>query len=238
MVNFLERPTFFEICICKILYLFDLQLLICQFCLQKCPFDAITIINIPSNLDKHTTHRYSKNSFKLHRLPIPRPGEVLGLVGQNGIGKSTALKILAGKQKPNLGRYIDPPDWTEILAYFRGSELQNYFTKILEDHLRALIKPQYVDQIPRAVKGSVGALLDKRDERKNQEEICEMLDLKHIRDREVGALSGGELQRFACAMVCIQNGDIFMFDEPSSYLDVKQRLNAALTIRHLIHPDK
>lgn len=73
--------------------------------LQKCPFEAISIINLPSNLEKETTHRYSKNSFKLHRLPIPRPGEVLGLVGTNGIGKSTALKILAGKQKPNLGRY-------------------------------------------------------------------------------------------------------------------------------------
>uniref|UniRef100_A0A0K8TQE2 Putative rnase l inhibitor abc superfamily protein n=1 Tax=Tabanus bromius TaxID=304241 RepID=A0A0K8TQE2_TABBR len=210
----------------------------CGICVKKCPFDAITIINIPSNLDKHTTHRYSKNSFKLHRLPIPRPGEVLGLVGQNGIGKSTALKILAGKQKPNLGRYADPPDWTEILTYFRGSELQNYFTKILEDDLKALIKPQYVDQIPKAVKGTVSALLDKKDERQNQEEICGMLDLLHIRDREIAALSGGELQRFAIAMVCIQNGDIFMFDEPSSYLDVKQRLNAALTIRHLIHPDK
>lgn len=67
--------------------------------------------------------------------------------------------------------------------------------------------------------------------------FCE-LDLSHIRDREIQALSGGELQRFACAMVCIQNGDIFMFDEPSSYLDVKQRLNAAKTIRSLIHPDK
>lgn len=63
-------------------------------------------------------------------------------------------------------------------------------------------------------------------------------DLLHIRDRGIEALSGGELQRFACAMVCIQNGDIFMFDEPSSYLDVKQRLNAAVTIRSLIHPDK
>jgi len=133
--------------------------------LQKCPFEAITIINLPSNLDKHTTHRYSKNSFKLHRLPIPRPGEVLGLVGQNGIGKSTALKILAGKQKPNLGKYANPPDWTEILAYFRGSELQNYFTKILEDNLKALVKPQYVDQIPKAVRGTVGDLLDKKDER-------------------------------------------------------------------------
>lgn len=63
-------------------------------------------------------------------------------------------------------------------------------------------------------------------------------DLKHIREREIAALSGGELQRFACAMVCIQNGDIFMFDEPSSYLDVKQRLNAATTIRSLLHPSK
>ncbi|XP_047990863.1 protein Pixie [Leguminivora glycinivorella] len=210
----------------------------CGICVKKCPFDAITIINIPSNLEKHTTHRYSKNSFKLHRLPIPRPGEVLGLVGQNGIGKSTALKILAGKQKPNLGRYSDPPDWQEILAHFRGSELQNYFTKILEDDLKALIKPQYVDQIPRAVKGTVGQLLDRKNDMNNIDQICKMLDLSHIRDREIAALSGGELQRFACAMVCIQNGDIFMFDEPSSYLDVKQRLNAARTIRSLIHPDK
>lgn len=101
-------------------------------------------------------------------------GEVLGLVGQNGIGKSTALKILAGKQKPNLGRYTDPPDWTEILTYFRGSELQNYFTKILEDDLKALIKPQYVDQIPKAVKGSVEAMLERKDDRKNQAEICSM----------------------------------------------------------------
>lgn len=159
-------------------------------------------------------------------------------MGQNGIGKSTALKILAGKLKPNLGRFTDPPDWTDILTYFRGNELQNYFTKILEDDLKALIKPQYVDQIPKAVKGAVGVLLDKRDERKNQVRICEMLDLSHIRDREIGALSGGELQRFAIAMVCIQDGDIFMFDEPSSYLDVRQRLNAAATIRSLIDPDK
>ncbi|KAK0087743.1 hypothetical protein PV325_000214 [Microctonus aethiopoides] len=210
----------------------------CGICVKKCPFEAISIINLPSNLEKETTHRYSKNSFKLHRLPIPRPGEVLGLVGTNGIGKSTALKILAGKQKPNLGRFIDPPDWTEILSHFRGSELQNYFTKILEDDLKALIKPQYVDQIPKAVKGTVQQLLDKKDECKKQAEICRMLDLTHIRDRGIEALSGGELQRFACAMVCIQDGDIFMFDEPSSYLDVKQRLNAAVTIRSLIHPDK
>uniref|UniRef100_A0A2S2NND2 ATP-binding cassette sub-family E member 1 n=3 Tax=Aphidini TaxID=33387 RepID=A0A2S2NND2_SCHGA len=210
----------------------------CGICVKKCPFEAITIINLPSNLEKDTTHRYSKNSFKLHRLPTPRQGEVLGLVGTNGIGKSTALKILAGKQKPNLGRFSDPPDWSEILNHFRGSELQNYFTKILEDDLKAMIKPQYVDQIPKAVKGTVQQLLDKKNERNNIEEICDFLELDKIRDRSIDQLSGGELQRFACAMVCIQNGDIFMFDEPSSYLDVKQRLKAALTIRSLIAPDK
>ncbi|XP_061183560.1 ATP-binding cassette sub-family E member 1 [Saccostrea echinata] len=210
----------------------------CGICAKKCPFEAISIINLPSNLEKDTTHRYSANSFKLHRLPIPRPGEVLGLVGTNGIGKSTALKILAGKQKPNLGRFNDPPDWTEILTYFRGSELQNFFTKILEDDLKAIIKPQYVDQIPKAVKGSVQQLLDKKDDLGNQTEVCKQLDLVNVKDRNVEDLSGGELQRFACAMVCIQKADIFMFDEPSSYLDVKQRLKAALAIRQLIHPDK
>lgn len=210
----------------------------CGICVKKCPFEAITIINLPSNLEKCTTHRYSQNSFKLHRLPIPRPGEVLGLVGTNGIGKSTALKILAGKLKPNLGQFQNAPDWTEILAYFRGSELQNYFTKILEDDLKAVIKPQYVDQIPKAVKGSVQSLLDKKDELKIQDQVCNILDLNQVKERNVEDLSGGELQRFACAMVCIQAADIFMFDEPSSYLDVKQRLNAAVAIRNLINPDK
>jgi ATP-binding cassette, sub-family E, member 1 len=71
----------------------------------RCPFEAIAIINLPTNLDSEVTHRYTANAFKLHRLPTPRPGQVLGLVGTNGIGKSTALKILAGKLKPNLGRY-------------------------------------------------------------------------------------------------------------------------------------
>jgi len=206
----------------------------CGICVKKCPFEAIEIINLPSNLEAETTHRYSANSFKLHRLPTPRSGNVLGLVGTNGIGKTTALKILAGKLKPNLGIFSEPPDWTEILNYFRGSELQNYFTKILEDDLKAVMKPQYVDQIPRAVKGSVQFLLDKRDERKNQDDVCTDLDLMRVKNRNVEDLSGGELQRFACAMVCIQKADIFMFDEPSSYLDVKQRLNAALAIRKLM----
>uniref|UniRef100_A0A8C6XLK2 ATP binding cassette subfamily E member 1 n=1 Tax=Naja naja TaxID=35670 RepID=A0A8C6XLK2_NAJNA len=223
---------------CKIAWISETLCIGCGICIKKCPFAALSIVNLPSNLEKETTHRYCANAFKLHRLPIPRPGEVLGLVGTNGIGKSTALKILAGKQKPNLGKYDDPPDWQEILTYFRGSELQNYFTKILEDDLKAIIKPQYVDQIPKAAKGTVGSILDRKDETGTQTIVCQQLDLSHLRERNVEDLSGGELQRFACAVVCIQKADIFMFDEPSSYLDVKQRLKAAVTIRSLINPDR
>lgn len=222
----------------KISFISETLCIGCGICVKKCPFDALTIINLPSNLARDTTHRYSANSFKLHRLPIPRPGEVLGLVGTNGIGKSTALKVLAGKLKPNLGKFVDPPDWHEILQHFRGSELQNYFTKVLEDDLKALIKPQYVDQIPKAVKGSVQSLLDKKDETDSQLEVCTSFDLLNVRDRNVDELSGGELQRFACAVVCIQQADVYMFDEPSSYLDVKQRLKAAVAIRKLIHSNK
>lgn len=208
----------------------------CGICPKKCPFEAINIINLPKNLDRDTTHRYGPNSFKLHRLPSPRPGQVLGLVGTNGIGKSTALKVLAGKQKPNLGNFENPPDWQEILTYFRGSELQNYFTKILEDSLKAIIKPQYVDHIPKAVKGLVGDILTAKDEKQSKQRFSEDLDLIQVQNRNVEDLSGGELQRFAIAVVCIQEADVYMFDEPSSYLDVKQRLKAAQVIRSLLKP--
>lgn len=132
-----------------------------------------------------------------------------------------------------------PPDWQEILRYFRGSELQNYFTKILEDNLKAIIKPQYVDHIPRAIKGkqTVSEMLESKCERDNKDEIVAALDLGKLLERQPSQLSGGELQRFAIAMSCVQKADVYMFDEPSSYLDVRQRLTAARTIRGLLSND-
>ena len=108
---------------------------------------------------------------------MPRPGQVLGLVGTNGIGKSTALKILAGKLKPNLGQFVEAPDWRDILVHFRGSELQNYFTKLLEAKVKARIKPQYVDHIPRAVNGKVGAIMKKKDSRGLMTQLAEDLGM-------------------------------------------------------------
>lgn len=143
---------------------------------------------------------------------MPRPGQVLGLVGTNGIGKSTALKILAGTLKPNLGRFDAPPDWQELLKHFRGSELQNYFTKVLEDDLKALIKPQYVDHLPRAIKGNktVRQMLEGKMQVESLDRIIYLLDLQEVMDREPSQLSGGELQRFAIAMTCVQKADVWV----------------------------
>ncbi|KAI1328340.1 P-loop containing nucleoside triphosphate hydrolase protein [Xylariaceae sp. FL0255] len=207
-----------------------------KLCIEVTPESRLAFIS-ESLCIGCVTHRYSANSFKLHRLPTPRPGQVLGLVGTNGIGKSTALKVLSGKLKPNLGRFDNPPDWEDVIKYFRGSELQNYFTKLLEDDLRAIVKPQYVDQLPRAVKTenkSVKYLLERGAGKDNMDEVLDTLELRHLVDNDVRTLSGGELQRFAIGTVCVQQADVYMFDEPSSYLDVKQRLAAGRMIRSLL----
>lgn len=141
---------------------------------------------------------------------------------------------MAGKLKPNLGNYDHEPDWKEIIKYFRGSELQNYFTKLLEEDYKSAIKPQYVDSIPTRIKGKVSDIIEKQDARKVREFYLKELDLGNLLDRDINELSGGELQRFAIMIVCMQSAQLYMFDEPSSYLDVKQRLKAAEVIRDLL----
>ena len=208
----------------------------CGICVKQCPYNAITIINLPESLDKQTTHRYGPNSFKLHRLPTPRMGQVLGLLGKNGIGKSTALKILADKIKPNLGQFEDIPEWNDIIKYFRGSELQNYFTSVAEGNLKVSIKPQYVDHIARMIDKTVKDLIHYTTEKEKY--ICDQLELSHLLDRNIKHLSGGELQRFAIAYTCLKEADIYIFDEPSSYLDIYQRLTAAKLIREMCNGNK
>jgi ATP-binding cassette subfamily E protein 1 len=119
-------------------------------------------------------------------LPTPRPGQVLGLVGQNGIGKSTALRILGGNMRPNLGDFTNPPDWKTVLKYFRGNELQSFFTRMLEEDMKALIKIQYVDSVAKA-KNVATAIVGKRlkalDAQDLFDEAIKMLELESILER-------------------------------------------------------
>ena len=207
----------------------------CGLCIKKCPFEAITIINLPKNLNSQTSHRYGMNTFKLHRLPLPQIGQVLGLVGTNGIGKTTALKILSGKEKPNLGNYSKPPDWNQIIKHYKGTELYNFFKKSLDGELQVSTKTQHVDDIPKMVTGTLNELLMKASKKdlKRIDEFKKKLDIEHIENRTVDTISGGELQRFAIAIACVKNAQVYLFDEPTSYLDIKQRMMAANAIRSL-----
>ena len=210
----------------------------CGICIKKCPFKAISIVNLSDELETECSHRFGQNAFKLYRLPTPSPSIVLGLLGQNGIGKSTTLKILSGEIKFNLGNYEDPPDWDEMVRHFRGSTLQDYFKKMSEDKLKVSHKPQYVDKIPRAISGEVGELLEKVDERGKLDEIAGQLELKEFWNRSLDVLSGGELQRVAVAATICREADVYLLDEPSSFLDVKQRLEVARVIRGLRKDEK
>jgi ATP-binding cassette subfamily E protein 1 len=210
----------------------------CGICVKKCPFKAISIVNLPDELEKDCSHRFGSNAFKLFRLPTPSPGIVLGLLGQNGIGKTTTLKVLSGEFKPNLGDFENPPEWKEIIQHYRGSTLQEYFQKMSENNLTVAHKPQYVDKIPKAVSGEVNELLEKLDERGVLGELAETLNLKKIWYRKLEVLSGGELQRVAVAAALSREADVYLFDEPSSYLDVKQRLQVARAIRSLKEQEK
>lgn len=205
----------------------------CGICVKKCPFEAISIVNLPDELEIECSHRFGRNTFKLYRLPIPSHGVVLGLLGQNGIGKTTTLKILSGKIQPNLGDYESPPSWDTIVRRFRGSTLQDYFQRMSQDELKISYKPQYVDKIPRAVSGEVGELLEEIDERESLDRISERLEIKKLWSRPLDVLSGGELQRVAVAAATCREADVYLLDEPSSYLDVKQRLEVAKVIRRL-----
>jgi ATP-binding cassette subfamily E protein 1 len=211
----------------------------CGICIKKCPFDAISIVNLPDPLESEITYRYGPDQFSLFRMAIPKKGKVLGLIGQNGIGKSTMLKILSGDLKMNLGRFEDKiPDTQEIIDFFKGSELQQYFLDLDSNKIKVILKPQNITIIPKYVSGRVFELLKKNDETDRLDSISEDLNLTQILDREVSVLSGGELQRVAIAAAYLKDGDVYLIDEPSSYLDVSERINMAKLIRSLTEKDK
>lgn len=198
----------------------------CGICVSKCPFSAIQIINIPTGVSDSVVHRFLPNGFSLSNLPTPRMGAVLGLVGRNGVGKSTALKILSGHLRPNLG--VAKTTEAEIFARFRGTLLQDYMRAVVSKEMSVSSKPQFVDTIPRILGAEkrVSAILEERRITISPETIA-VLEIGHLLEREFGVLSGGELQRVALAMSLSRDAKLHVIDEPSSYLDVRQRIRMA-----------
>ncbi|KYK38050.1 MAG: ribosome biogenesis/translation initiation ATPase RLI [Theionarchaea archaeon] len=203
----------------------------CGICVHKCPFKAITIVNLPEELDR-PIHQFGPNTFRLYRLPIPRENQVLGLLGANGVGKTTAIRILSGEITLNLGEYSSEEE-QDISTYFRGSELQTYFEQLQSGTLEVIMKPQQITTIPAVVKGQVSDVVEKMDERGVLPDLVRALDMEVALPKKIENLSGGELQRMALIVAMCREADVYYFDEPSSFLDINQRLNVSRTIRRL-----
>ena len=204
----------------------------CGICVHKCPFDAVKIIGLPEELKGEIVHQFGKNGFRLFRLPVPKEGRITGILGPNGIGKTTAVKILSGELVPNMGHYRKrKPKWESALEKFAGTETGDYLKKVADKGIETALKPQYVDKISDAFDGRVKDLLKNVNEKIG--DVAEQLEISSVLNQNIKTLSGGELQRVAIAATMLKEADIYFFDEPSSYLDIYQRLKIAKVIRKL-----
>lgn len=214
----------------------------CPPCLIRaklCPDDAVKIINLPEELDTDMIHRFSLNGFRLFRLPAPRKRQVVGILGPNGIGKSTAIKLLSGSLRPNLGDWESaPPDWDTIITMFPRGELRDYLGLVSEGKVTISTKPQHIDKLPRVFDGQVRELLARVDDRNELDVFADELGIAHIMDRKLSVLSGGELQRVAICATLLKEADVYFFDEPSSYLDIYERMRMVLILQALAERGK
>ncbi|MDD1678777.1 MAG: ribosome biogenesis/translation initiation ATPase RLI [Methanomicrobiales archaeon] len=204
----------------------------CGICVKKCPFEAIDVISLPEQL-QYPTHRYGANGFVLYGLPVPVEGKVSGILGANGIGKSTCIQILSGSLLPNLGDFTHQANWKDIIKRYVGTELFEYLQRVADGKIRVAVKPQYIDYIPKMFSGSVASLLRKTDERGKLDAYVEGLSLGPLLDRPIDTLSGGELQRLAIAACLARAADFYFLDEITPFLDIYQRMRAAYLIRDL-----
>ncbi len=212
----------------------------CGICIHKCPFEAIKIIGLAEALKTDLIHQFGKNGFRLFRLPVPKEGSCIGILGPNGIGKTTAVKILSGQLQPNLGEYKKKPSWDNVLDYYAGTELYDHFNGITHHEMESVVKPQYVDKLPKIMKGTIKEVLKKADNAGSFDTIVDKLGLESLLGKHIEkeTISGGELQLVSIAAALLKEVDLYLFDEPSSYLDIHQRLKVARIIKELAKKKK
>ena len=209
----------------------------CPVCFNRarhCPDNAVIVINLPEELDSEMSHCYGENSFRLFRLPVPRLEQVVGILGPNGMGKSTAVNLLSGSITPNLGDWSNQtPDWDDVITTFPRGELRDYLALLSKEGVSIAVKPQYIDKLPKIFDGEVNELLERVDDRGDIDKYSEALGIMHILSRKLESLSGGELQRVALCATLLKEADVYFFDEPSSYLDIYERMRMVRIIQEL-----
>ncbi len=201
---------------------------------NKCPFSAIKIVKLPEKLDEsQLTHKYGQNAFELFGLPLIKKGEIIGIIGRNGIGKTTSLSILSNAYKPNLGNFKNPGTEDDIYKRYAKTMYADYFKQLYNNKYMIAYKPQRIEQLPQVHKGKVIELLHSIDKSEKVERLLKELDATQLKQRTLAELSGGELQKIAIIATLLKKADVYYFDEPSSFLDIMARIKMAKLVRSL-----
>lgn len=209
----------------------------CGICVKVCPFSAIKIYKLPTEIKSDLTHSYGENSFKLYKMLVPKINTVQGIIGSNGVGKSTLINIMGDKL--NI-------DTNHLLNKYKGTELFKYLKKLYDKDLIIKIKHQNIDmtqkyyqkKFPHAkVCDELGKYY--KPEFAFHQCVYESLEIDKFSNNTVGTLSGGEMQKLCIAATLLADANVYIFDEFTNHLDVHQRLLVANLIQNLKElPDK
>lgn len=204
----------------------------CNLCVKSCPFNAIKIVNLPAEVPNNIINRYGVNGFKLYNFPLIKQNTITGIIGQNGIGKTTIIDILSNNIKPNFEQFNRSFSDKEIILKFRGTSLQNYFDDLYKNKLKISIKYQKIKQFVKnyehmIVEDYIQLYSIQSNEHFNN------LNIQLLFGKTLNVLSGGELQKLLCWLIASIDSDVYIFDEPSNFLDIKQRLEISKVIMSL-----
>ena len=149
------------------------------------------------------------------------PGEVTALVGPNGSGKSTLLKGLANQLA--LDRGIVRLDGEEIHA-LGTKELARRLGLLSQENVapESIIVADLIGHGRYPHRGFFDSMTE--EDRAAIDRAISLAGIDHLRDREVGSLSGGQKQLVWIAMVLAQDTDVLLLDEPTTFLDLHHQL--------------
>lgn len=163
-----------------------------------------------------------------------QPGTICGLVGMNGAGKSTLFKAIMGFVKPNTGRVlinglpIRKVQKSNLVAYVPQSEEVDWNFPVNVYDVVMMGRYGYMNllRIPRST------------DRQAVRESLERVEMWHMRDRQIGELSGGQKKRTFFARALAQQGTVLLLDEPFAGVDIKTEkmmINLLMELRQTGH---
>lgn len=162
---------------------------------------------------------------------VPR-GKILTLIGPNGAGKSTLLKTLAGQLAPVGGTVLlDGQDLTSYTGNARAQKLALMLPHTRRTELTTCFEFAAAGRIPYT--GRLGILSDA--DRQQVHAALELVGAEHLADRDFNCISDGQRQRILLARAICQQPEIILLDEPTSFLDIKGKIELLTILQKLAH---